>query len=437
MRKILVCLLVVPLILASILLLDKILWDESVGPTATLVLATLGGVSLLSLLSLLPYGSRTQQLIANVWLTVIAALATYVVSDLVAGYFLLKPLSAPQVADPVLHHRMKPRTFSRFQAMDYDYVQRVNNLGLRGRDIEPAKQPASYRILMLGDSFTMGYGVADDETFSVALERTLRAKGLTFKGKSAEVVNAGVGSYAPILEYLQLTRYLGRLDPDLVVLNFDMSDVEQETAYRSAARRGANGEIVGVSGVEEPGRPISMVNKIRDWINRHLFITRLALHYIDIGTGAAAPPTIANTVTVLNPIVLLHTLAADTVDRTREWQNIFDSILRIRDYCRGRRIDFLLTVYPWGHQVNAREWVPGRSGMVASGAIISDRSLLKLRQFARENDIELLDVFPAFRAYTGSDLLYFKHDAHWTAQGHKLMAEQLEHYLIGRPSASD
>jgi lysophospholipase L1-like esterase len=435
MRKLLVCLAVVPLILAGILLLDKISTGEPVGPTAALVLATLGALSLLSLLSLLPYRSGIQHVIGNLWLMAVACLATYGVSDLLTGYFLIQPLSAPQIADPVLHHKMQPHTFSRFRARDYDYVQRVNNLGLRGRDIEPTKKPTSYRILMLGDSFTLGYGVADDETFSAVLERTLHAKAVTIKDRAVEVVNAGVGSYAPILEYLQLTKSLGRLDPDLVVLNFDMSDLEQETAYRSAASRGANGEILGINGVETGGRT-PLAERIRGWINRHLFITRLILHYVDIATGAAGPPTIANTVTVLNPIVLMHTLAADTVDRTREWQDIFDSILRIRDYCRGRRIDLLLTVYPWGHQVNAREWVPGRNGMVASGADISDRSLLTLSRFAAANDIELLDVFPAFRAYTGAEPLYFKHDAHWTAQGHRLMAEQLEQYLIGRPSAS-
>jgi GDSL-like Lipase/Acylhydrolase family len=430
MRKLIAAPLVLSVLFASILLLDKIVTGDSLGPTATVVLAVLAGIAVLSLISLRPHRERTQRLIGNIWLTAMASLVTYVVSDLVTGYFLIQPLSPPQIPDPVLHHRMEPHTFSRFHAVDYDYLQRVNNLGLRGRDLEPAKRQGTYRILMLGDSFTMGFGVEDDETFSALLERALRNRRSIFQGKTVEVVNAGVGSYAPVLSFLQLTKYLGRLEPDLVVLNFDMSDVTQETAYRSAGVYGRNGEIIGVSGV----KPTPLASRVRSWINRHLYLTRLVLRFIDGATGAVGPPTIENTVTVLNPIVLLHTLTEDQVDRTREWENIFDSIRRIRDYCRNRRIRFLLTLYPWGHQVNNREWVPGRNSMVASGAVVSDRSALTLHRYAAENDIELLDVFPAFRAYAGPELLYYKHDAHWTPRGHKLMAEQLEQYLINPAS---
>ena len=433
MRKLMVAFFVAPLLPLGLLLGDKIAHGEPIGPSAALIMAVLGAVSLLSLISLLLYRTQAKQAVQNAWLAVGATLLAYAVCDLATGYFLIKPLSARRIPDEYVHHKLQPNTYARFNTADYDYVQRVNNLGLRGPDIDPAKKAGSYRILMLGDSFTMGLGVEDDQTFSALLEKSLRARSLKAHGKAIEVLNAGVGSYAPILSLFQLTRDVGKLDPDLVVLNLDMSDLEQETGYRSEAWFGPTGEIIGVNGGEEATPAASLSTRVRGWIYRHLYLTRVLVVYLDELTGAtdAAEPTVENTVNVMTKTVLMHTLAEDSVvDRTREWRNIFDSILRIRDYCKAHHFKFLMTLYPWGHQVNDREWVPGRRQFVPPGAAISDRSIVRLHQFCRENSIEVLDVFPAFRAYRGAALLYYKHDMHWTPQGHRLMAQQLEQYLV-------
>ncbi|HET8625651.1 MAG TPA: SGNH/GDSL hydrolase family protein [Gemmatimonadales bacterium] len=382
--------------------------------------------------SVLPNRTRIGELVAKGVLAVAAASFTYAAADLAAGYFLIKRLSPPIVPDPLLHHRLEPNTFSRFTSPDFDYTQRVNNLGLRGPDINPVKRKTSYRILMLGDSFTMGLGVHDDETFSARLEQSLNAKGVTVEGRTVEVLNAGVKSYAPILYFLQLTKRLAGLSPDLVVLNLDMSDLAQETAFRSEATYGSDGEVIAVSGrKDERKRPASRRARIKAWINQHLYFTRLAVFYVEgaIGEPDVAKPTVENTFNVVTRITIWHTLAADTVDRTQEWRNLFDSIVRIRDYCHRKRIEFLLTLYPWGHQVNDREWVPGRGMYIPAGAAVSDRSIHAVREFASQANIELLDVVPAFRSYEDTVPLYFKHDAHWTPQGHRLMAEQLEQFL--------
>src|SRR5262245_26444374 len=97
--------------------------------------------------------------------------------------------------------------------------------------------------------------------------------------------------------------------------------------------------------------------------------------------------------------------------------------------CDDHQIGFLLTVYPWGHQVNATEWIPGRSGFVPDHAAVSDRSLETVTAFAQSHGIELLDLFPAFRAYRGSEPLYFRQDMHWTEAGHRVMAAELERYI--------
>jgi hypothetical protein len=93
-----------------------------------------------------------------------------------------------------------------------------------------------------------------------------------------------------------------------------------------------------------------------------------------------------------------------------------------------------LTLYPWGHQVNENEWVPGRKEFIPDHATVSDKSIEILQAFARGHSMEVLNVFPRFRSYKGTAPLYFKHDMHWTAEGHRLMAEELGEYLVQRYS---
>jgi hypothetical protein len=448
--KVIYALIVIPLTLVGLIVLRKISTQQPIGSFSILTISALLCLSLLAFFSLLLYRQKKWQTVDNIWLAVASSILTYVVVDLVTGYLLIKPLSPPLVRDQHVHHKLQPNTFSRFQTRDFDYIQRVNNIGLRGRNIDLVKKPTTYRILMLGDSFTMGKGVEDHETFSAVLEQSLSTNKVKIHGKTVQVINAGINSYSPILSFLQLKTELGQLKPDLVVLNFDMSDLIQETAYRNAATYGTDGEIIGVDGdnpstwlelfgvapkpkrKEFKDRFTVLRTEIRRWINRHLYITRLLFSYLDWQHKESTEITIENTVALRNMYLLRHTLAKDEADRKEQWQKVFDSLLKVKRYCDDHGMDFLLTVYPWGHQVNRKEWIIGRSGFIPDGSLISDESIRTIEDFAAANKLELLNVFPAFRQYNGAVPLYFNYDMHWTPQGHRLMARELEQFLIGK-----
>src|SRR5262249_48189261 len=148
-------------------------------------------------------------------------------------------------------------------------------------------------------------------------------------------------------------------------LNFDMSDLIQEAAYRWNAIYAADGEIIGIN-----GRKLRTASRGgRYWINQHLYLTRLALFYFD-RKFAKTDVTIENVVTLANPEILKHTLAEDDADRKEQWKNIFNSFLKVKKYCDSNGINFLLTVYPWGHQVSNKEWVPGRFRFIPKNAVV-------------------------------------------------------------------
>lgn len=425
MKKLIIALLIITGAIGAIVVYERVFVKATFGPSLMLAVSILGALFLFLLITLLVYETRFRGTVAKIWIVVISTSVAYLLVDIVAGYFLIKPLSPELVPDKYRHHKIVPNTHSRFEQRDFSYIQRVNNVGLRGRDIQIKKSPGRYRILMLGDSFTMGKGVEDDQTFSALLEEALNQRRATCNNNIIEVLNAGVDSYAPILSFIQLRRDLEPLEPDMVVLNLDVSDLVQETVYRKQAVFGSNGEIIGVPGGT---RKMQLNERIRAWTDRNLYMTRLLLFYTN-RLFDYKEFTVRHLVTQANFELAKHTLTEDTDPREEQWRNIFDSIRKMKKYCDEKGIKFLLTVYPWGHQVNDREWIPGRYNFMPQDATISDRSIQIIEKFAKSNSIQLFNLFPLFRSYNGDKPLYFNYDNHWTPDGHKVVADGFMQYF--------
>lgn len=412
--------------LSGLILYERYLVQGFLDNFTLLLLAATGAVALCSTASLALLPTHRGEHVRKIWLGLCATALTYALADILAGLALIPALSPALVGDQHVHHRLLPNTHSAIYSRDFSYIQHVNDLGLRGTDIAVQKAPGTYRIALLGDSFIMGKGVADEETAAVLLERALRQH-----GHQVEVLNGGVDSYAPILSLLQLRTLFAPLDLDLVVLNLDMSDLLQELAYRSRAVYDETGHLAGVDGRHDV-LALTRTQRWRNWINEHLYFSRLLVYYIQHWAHRHQGINVANVVGLANPAVLAHTLAADTTDRTGQWQQLFASILEIRDFCSEQNIDFVLTTYPWGHQVSEREWTPGRLAFVPEDAVISDRSLEHIRDLAATHGIELLDLFAAFRADNGEAPLYYSFDMHWTPAGHRLLARELQKLIADR-----
>jgi lysophospholipase L1-like esterase len=277
------------------------------------------------------------------------------------------------------------------------------------------------RVLMLGDSFTMGKGVQDDETFSVLLEQMLQESLTKCSGGNVEVLNAGVDSYAPILELLYVKRELARLSPDLVILNLDHSDLAQETAYRHQAVRDPQGEVTAVPQVWQQSR----YERFLSWATRNLYFTRVALVHVNRAMGHREL-SVRQVVNEFGREHFAHTLAGD-VDRSAQWRDIFDSIGRIKQLSDSMGAEFLLTTYPWGHQLEGKHvgWVEGRKPYMQEGDHTSDVTQQNIRAHAEAAHIDVLETLPVFQAYEGPGPLYFNMDPHWTPTGQKVMAEAL------------
>lgn len=115
----------------------------------------------------------------------------------------------------------EPNTHYRHKSADVTVWFRINSRGLRADREYPYEKPAkTKRIVSLGDSFTAGYEVDVEQTFSSVLERDLRNRGY-----DVEVINAGVSGYSTAEACLYLERELLEYDPDLVLISFFGNDL--------------------------------------------------------------------------------------------------------------------------------------------------------------------------------------------------------------------
>jgi lysophospholipase L1-like esterase len=99
---------------------------------------------------------------------------------------------------------------------------RTNALGMRGDGVSPYKLPLEYRITLLGDSFTFGWGVKEEETFVKILENCLNSSSPS--KYHFRVLNLGVPGYSTFQEVAAFKKLVPILKPDLVLLYFVEND---------------------------------------------------------------------------------------------------------------------------------------------------------------------------------------------------------------------
>jgi lysophospholipase L1-like esterase len=120
-------------------------------------------------------------------------------------------------ADPLIGHEHAPNRQARLMGVDF----RTNSHGLRDREYSFDRVPGKLRIVMLGDSLTVGWGVPLEETFTKRIERMYAEAGI-----EAEVINLGVGNYNTVQEVQAFLTKGHRYRPDVIVLNYFVNDAE-------------------------------------------------------------------------------------------------------------------------------------------------------------------------------------------------------------------
>jgi lysophospholipase L1-like esterase len=126
---------------------------------------------------------------------------------------------------------MKPGSRYKWQNIPVE----VNSRGLRGPETTYEKPANTFRILNLGDSIAMGWGVRQEETYGRQLEHQLN--GLANDNLSYEVINAGVPGWNLANELAYLEAEGLKYEPDLILLDLTLvNDIYGKNALKKHRR---------------------------------------------------------------------------------------------------------------------------------------------------------------------------------------------------------
>jgi lysophospholipase L1-like esterase len=331
--------------------------------------------------------------------------------------------------DPHTGYRMRPLGKGFFQGR---IPADANSDGLRDDETILAKPAGTFRILALGDSFTVGANVRQEEAWPQALEALLRDR----PPPRIEVINAGIGGFTPF-QYAQYYEAQGRrFGPDLVLIGFfvgnDAFDATSRTAELPTAVLGRR-----VYGTEPGGGP-TLASYVKVALYSHSNLARLLVNRrrevipgdqfgydparLDIRDTDRLP---AEYVTRQLAKASTHLRRSD--DQRRRAENGVAQVRRIHALAAERRVPVLVVLIPDENQVNA---FLRRQLLQGSGPEVIDLSMPQtlLREMFAEAGIPALDLTPDFLS---DPRRLYMNDTHWTPEGHLLAATRIAAALDG------
>ena len=124
------------------------------------------------------------------------------------------PKSTINQFDPLTGWSKKPGAIGQRKTPEFNVTYKINALGLRDSDTTSYAKPAgTFRVLFLGDSFTLGYTVDEHDLFIEQLGRAWNGE-----GRHVDVVNAGTEGWSTDQEVEWFLNEGVKYQPDLVLI---------------------------------------------------------------------------------------------------------------------------------------------------------------------------------------------------------------------------
>ena len=159
---------------------------------------------------------------------------------------------------------LKPLSYGTSNRTGYKIEYHINSKGLRDDETSYEKPDGTFRIALIGDSRTFGFGVPIEKHYSTLLEGYFQ---------NVEVINMGVGGYGVDQQLLTLRSKGFRYEPDLVlsyVAHYnDHRHIHTERWGKQKPRFILiDGELV-LTNSPVVYRPPSTLRKIHRWFRKH------------------------------------------------------------------------------------------------------------------------------------------------------------------------
>jgi lysophospholipase L1-like esterase len=258
-------------------------------------------------------------------------------------------------------------------ALDFEHVSskssvlqgieiRLNEYGLRGGPVTPP-EANERRIIFLGGSITLGWGVPEENTVEMQLQRLLRSS-----GENATVMNAGTGNYNAERYVSRFFEKLTALKPTDVVVHYFLRDAEDLPP-------GGGNALLRTSELA-----------VTTWIAYHRLVDKQGeVSLVDHYRRVYQP-------------------------ESRGFTVMQEQLGRLAEYGKSHHMRLYLAMVPDVHNLTDYK-------------LQFVHEIMK--QVAQKNGYTYIDLLPAFNGLSAKDVWAMPGDPHPNGLGHKLMAEAM------------
>lgn len=318
------------------------------------------------------------------------------------------------------HQELKPLASAVVPCRDSstEIELQTNSLGLRAAEVIVPKPSGTYRIVVIGDETVFAPETSESDHFCKRLQNLLQPQ-TKFK---IEVINAGVPGHCPLTEYMLFKQRLLSLQPDLLVLHFDWSDVADDRQIRRHARCDPDGIPQSC-----PNPRLVAAKKVR----QHE-VWRGQFRLLDWGMSTAsnewklqvAQQTAASRDIDSNPYAWLRD---ERPQQNLAFRQSVRPIVELVQLSRSSSCQFVLMTSPKPWQVSAKcsrgEGVRLAAGVAREACFPSREPFRVLARFASNLKIPFIDGATVLASGSDAESNFLRHAPRWSPAGHRRMAE--------------
>lgn len=302
----------------------------------------------------------------------------------------------PWVYDEKTGFRLAPHLNQSMISSEFDVKIQTNEYGFRDDKIG---EKNGVRILLLGDSFTFGYGVSRDFLFADILEHQLKA----------EIVNASVGGFEIIHQVKWFQTEGKHFDADLVVFGLYLGN---DLSRNDNWNENQDGNLYNPK-IKYPlrNRSIKIINLFRNIIYQNQYEAMQQKEWVPF------PDYLTMT---------RHNLSEAARKKYSYSKKLLDELYA--DITKSGA-DFFVCMFPYKTVVDQRAGKRFQATLPDShNSYDLERPSKEIESFLQDRGISYLNTIPAMKNYykdQSNPSLFYHSDGHFTPEGHAFIAKQL------------
>lgn len=287
---------------------------------------------------------------------------------------------------------------------NYNYTLKTNSLGFTSPEIDLRKEdPQIFRVLILGDAFSMPEGMEYSSSYPYLLESELKKK---LENRVVQVINGGVTGYGPNEMLAQLKFYIDTIKPDLIINELFINEFE-EVNLNTLSR------LKNIGFLTEESTRLKLFGYSQLMLNYRLWL-RDILGYED------------KQYNYNKSLLYLYEKSSEFYSDTviNKLDNYLDEIKSLSD-SKGAKL--WLVYVPGQIEVSPSKFIsyyPDHVNLADSNRFDFNASHKIINSLCNKHSIYLLDSKEILKNYP-TQPVYFEDSWHWNPTGHMIIAKML------------